>query len=253
MGAQSLDDLEKVINLSESSLKKGLDKETTEFAKQLLSSVLYERANQVSQALLEGRLNPQRWRKLHEMARGDLKRCVELNPDFGDAHLLRAQMAALPNGDRDEGLTAASEAIRTFEDDKPRRSQALVLRGKLQSDPDKQMADFDEAITNDNTNVDAWQGRAMLFLAKDEYDKAIADFRKLLENDADNVLAHVAIAEALINVEKLDEVLEHVEQSLKARPDINVGYVLRVPHSLIKERWCCRLGGFGQSPFDRHS
>ena len=45
--AETLGDLEKVIKLAESALKKGLDKGQTEFAKQMLAATLFQHANRL--------------------------------------------------------------------------------------------------------------------------------------------------------------------------------------------------------------
>ena len=51
--AKTLADNEKVISLCESALNKGLDETNTQFAKQLLVSALWQRASQLSSAILE--------------------------------------------------------------------------------------------------------------------------------------------------------------------------------------------------------
>ena len=53
--ARSLPDLEAVVELCESALKKGLDQGNTQFAEQLLSSTLYEYSNRISQLIFNAK------------------------------------------------------------------------------------------------------------------------------------------------------------------------------------------------------
>src|SRR5436190_23394813 len=61
LSAESLGDLESVIALCDSAIKKGLDKDQTEFAKQLLSSTLYQHADRSVKAIFEQQPPNPRW------------------------------------------------------------------------------------------------------------------------------------------------------------------------------------------------
>ena len=127
--AQSLDDLEKVAKLCESAIKKGLDEANQAFAKQLLSSTLYQHAAQLCGPIFDQTPPDRRWPLLRQVALRDLQKVVEVNPGLADAHLLAARLHALPGGDAQRGAQAAGAAVNLFGENKKKKAAALVLRG----------------------------------------------------------------------------------------------------------------------------
>src|SRR5688572_4897318 len=58
---QSLQDADQVVKLAESAIQKGLDEENTKFAKQLISSSLWQRASRMSAEIFEAQQPSPRW------------------------------------------------------------------------------------------------------------------------------------------------------------------------------------------------
>ena len=233
--AESLSDLEKVAMLCESALKKGLDADNEAFAKQLMSSTLYQRAAQLSGPIFDQSPPDRRWPLLRQIALQDLERAIEVKPEMADAHLLIARLHALPGGDSLRGGKAAGAAVNLFDEDPKRRAAALLLRGGFREDPAAQLEDYGLAIAADPTNADAWQARAMAYLDQGEAEKAIEDLTSLLTQNEDNFAAQLALAEALSNLERLDEALEHTEKALQLKPESSLGYTLRARIKVLKE------------------
>ncbi len=233
--AESLSDLEKVAKLCESALKKGLDESNQPFAKQLLSSTLYQHAEQLCGPIFEQAPPDRRWPLLRQFALQDLERVVEISPTLGDAHLLVARLHALPGGDAERGAKAAGAAVNLFDEDKKKKAAALVLRGGFRDKPEAQLQDYAQAIDLDPSNADAWQARALVHLDQGEADKAIEDFNSLLKQNENNANAHLALAEALTNLEKLDEALPHIEKAIQLKPDSPLGYTLRARLKVLKQ------------------
>lgn len=233
--ARSIADLEKVASLCESALKKGLDEANQAFAKQLLSSTLYQHAAQLCGPILDQTPPNPRWPLLRQLALRDLERAVEVNPTLGDAHVLIARLHALPGGDAQRGAQAAGAAVNVFEEDKKQKAKALVLRGSYREKAEDQLKDYALAIEADPTNADAWQSRAQVYLDQDQPDKAIEDLNKLLKQNENSVSAHLALAEALTNIGKYDEALPHVEKAIQLKPDSSLGYTLRARLKVLKE------------------
>jgi tetratricopeptide (TPR) repeat protein len=233
--AQSLTDLEKVAKLCESALKKGLDENNQVFAKQLLSSTLFQHAEQLCGPVFEQSPPDRRWPLLRQFALQDLERVIEVNPTLGDAHLLIARLHALPGGDAVRGEKAAGAAVNLFEEDKKKKAAALVLRGGFRDKPEAQLQDYAQAIDLDPSNADAWQARALVHLDQGNADKAIEDFNSLLKQNENNVNAHLALAEALTNLEKLDEALPHIEKAIQLKPDSPLGYTMRARWKVLKK------------------
>ena len=146
-----------------------------------------------------------------------------------------ARLQALPGGDATRGATAAGAAVNLFEEDKKKKAAALVLRGGFRQEPEAQLQDYGQAIDLDPSNADAWQARALVHLDQGDADKAIEDFNSLLKQNENNVNAHLALAEALTNLEKLDEALPHIEKAIQLKPDSPLGYTLRARWKVLKE------------------
>jgi len=233
--ATSLSDLEKVAKLCESALKKGLDADNQAFAKQLMSSTLYQRAEQLCGPIFDQSPPDRRWPLLRQFALQDLERVIEVSPALGDAHLLIARLHALPGGDSLRGAKAAGAAVNLFEDDKKQRSAALVLRGGFREEAEAQLQDYGLAIEADPSNADAWQARALVYLDQGQADKAIEDFTSLLKQNEDNFSAHLALAEALTNLERLDEALPHIEKAIRLKPESSLSYTLRARVKVLQQ------------------
>lgn len=68
LDAESMEDLEKVAELCESALEKGLEEEDQRFAKQLLTSVRYQRAETYARNVLESAQQRRDWQMLRSQA-----------------------------------------------------------------------------------------------------------------------------------------------------------------------------------------
>lgn len=233
--ARTLGDLEKVAKFCESALKKGLDEANQTFAKQVLSSTLYKHAEQLCGPVLDRTPPDPRWPLLRQLALKDLDRAIELNPTLGDAHLLLARLHALPGGDAQRGAQAAGTAVNLFEDNKKQKAAALVLRGSFREKAEDRLKDYGLAIETDPGNADAWQARALVYLEQGQADKAIEDYHSLLKQNENNFEAHLALAEALTNIEKYAEALPHAEKAIQLKPNSSQGYTMRARLKVLKE------------------
>ncbi len=233
--ARALSDLGKVAELCESALKKGLDEGNQAFAKQLLSSTLYQYAEQLCGPVFDQSPPDRRWPLMRQVAMKHLERAVEINPTLGDAHLLIARLQALPGGDLERGTKAAGAAVNSFDEDPKKKAAALVVRGNFRQEPEAKLQDYGQAIDLDPSNADAWQARALVHLDQGNADKAIEDFNGLLKQNENNVKAHLALAEALTNLEKLDEALPHIEKAIQLSPESALGYTLRARWKAVKK------------------
>lgn len=234
ISADNLSDLEKVADLCESALSKGLDDGNKKLAVQILTSTLFQHATKLSSAIFDQQPPHREWPVIRNLAVKDLERALKQDSKLPDAQLLLGKLYALPGGDRDKAMKAVDTAVEQFNDDKKNKSKALALRGALQKEPQKQLADFSAAIETDPTNVEAWQARGLYYLSKDEDEKAAEDFAKLLENDADNFAALNALAEALTNLKKYDEALKLAQRIVDSKPKSAFGYTARARIQVLK-------------------
>ena len=124
-------------------------------------------------------------------------------------------------------MKAVNAAVALFGENPQEKSKALVVRAKLREEDAERLKDYDQAVQLDPSNVDAWQGRALVHMDQGDFDKAVADFNKLLERNQKNAAGHLALGEALMALEKYDEALKHIDQGIAIRPDAALGYTLR--------------------------
>jgi len=237
LSAETLGDLEKVIEKAESALKKGLDEGQAQFAKQMLAATLFQHANRLAAAIFEQQPPSPRWPLVRQYALKDLERAKTYDPKLPDVYLLTAKLQALPGGDLKAATAAADDAIRLLkEKDLPQDlSKAYLLRAALTDDDDKKLEYFNSAIAADDSNVQAWQARALIYLEKGDNEKAVADLTKLVEKQDDNPAAVGALAEALTNLKKYDEALKYADKVIEIAPTSTLGYNLRARINVLKE------------------
>lgn len=224
---KTLKDIEKVIELCESAIKKGLDKDNTEFAESLIVSSLWQHASQLASAIFDAPQPHPLWQQIRRVVRTDLEKLLKSDSKFGDAYVLRAKLELLPGGEREAALKLLANAKELFPNDAKKRSELFRYRAQLQTKPEDQIADLSEAIQLDPGNAEAWQLRAVVYAGQGNLEKAIEDFEALLKNDNDNLLVHQAVAEALLNLEKHELALAHIERAIEIDPKNSTSYLLR--------------------------
>lgn len=227
--AETLGDLEKVIELGESALKKGLDKDQAQLAKQILAATSYQWANRSAAAIFEQTPPSPRWPTIRTAALRYLQRAKVHDPSLPDIFVLEAKLQILPGGDAKAAADAIDEAVKLLKakDDNKQLAQALLLRAALTDDNEKKLADYDAAIKADPESTEAWQGRALLYIERGESEKAVADLTKLVEKEAGNPLVVGALAEALTNLKKYDEAIKYCDKVIQLAPKSTLGYNLR--------------------------
>lgn len=237
LAAETLADLEKVVTLTESAIKKGLDKGQEEFAKQMLAATLYQHANRLSAAIFEQTPPSPRWPLVRQFALKDLEKAKGHDPKLPDVYLLEAKLQILPGGDEKVAMTSIDEAVKLLKaaDEVKQLAKALVLRAAMTEDLDKKLADFDAAAKADPDSTEAVRGRALIYLAKGDSEKAIADLTRLVEEDADNFQVVGDLAEALTNLKKYDEALKQCEKVIELAPKSTLGYNLRARVQIMKD------------------
>jgi tetratricopeptide (TPR) repeat protein len=156
---------------------------------------------------------------------------LSVDDSFGDAYLLRARLLFLVPRDHEDALDAATLAVKSFRDDKQKRSEALVLRATLRSllsqDPELIESDLDAAIDADPENVDAWKTRAAHFITGGQIEKAVEDFKKVLSQDPENIAVRLTLADQLRELEQLEEAKAQVNRAVELKPEEPANYIIR--------------------------
>jgi tetratricopeptide (TPR) repeat protein len=225
--AESLADLEKVTNLIESAIKKGLDKGQEEFAKRMLAATLFQHADRLSKSVFEQR-RTRNWQLVRQYALKDLEKAKQQDPNLPDVYLLLARLhAELEGGDPKIAKDSIAQAINLLNNNPKDLAKAYLYRGRLVEDLDAKLKDFDLACQTDPQNVEALQARAAVYLQKDDTEKAMADFTKVIEKDPTNTQTIGLVVSMLVEKKKFDEALKYADKFIELKPDDANGYRIK--------------------------
>jgi tetratricopeptide (TPR) repeat protein len=237
--AKSMADLERVVELCELALQKGLDEQNELLAKSLLTSTLYQHASRFAQAIVDPEQRNRQWQVLRQFAMRDLDKALRYDQDLADVHLLAARLEALPEGNREKARQSAARAVELFtqQDDTENLAKALLVRGGLTEDPEQRLADYDRAVELNPRDLDAWRARARFHAARGDTEQAVDDFMRLLERNPDDIAAHQMVAGLLATLRKFDEAGHHLQRLIDLNPDSPLPYRLRAGVHIAQEKW----------------
>ena len=212
-------DMDDVIRLAESALEKGLDEENGKFAKNLLGATLIQRGSIRADAIFRGRVGGAEIAKRAEAAWDDLKKGVELIPDHPQAHLQMARLDLLPGGSRDRASKALGLAIELLNDEPKLKAKALALRAGITEDPERRMADLDEAARLMPNDAAVLRARALTNIAQQKLEAALEDLNGALEIDSEHAQTYELTANVLAMLKRYDEAHASLDKVRKLRPD----------------------------------
>ena len=227
LSAESVDDLNLVINLAQGALNRGLDAANTDFAKKLLASSLIQRASAYSKAIFEQNPPDVRWNQLRKVALIDLERAIKNDNGSPEPHYLIARLNSLPEGNHKRALDAAGEAVRLAGGDDKVKARALVMRANLIDDKDKQLADYNEALKLQPTDAEALRSRGVYYLLQDKADLALADLDAAVKVDPKQVDALQAQGLTLTILKKYDDAIKAFDKVVELAPEAPMAYSQR--------------------------
>ncbi len=248
LNASSMADLERVIELTESALEKGLPADSESLAKSLITASLFQHGSRFAQALFDPRERTERPAMLKQFALKDLYSILEYDDTLPQVHMMIARLEGVNVGTTitpenfAKGRNAADRAIKLLEEDKPMQSKALVLRAGYEgTNSEARIALLDKAVEADNNNTDAWRLRGKTRLVQGEMlsaegkleesqkvrEKAVADFTRLLEENPDDPDALQTVAELLGRLGDFEKAMEYANQALEKNPRVFSLYLLR--------------------------
>lgn len=235
LSAESVEDLDKVISLSESALEKGLSADDQAFAKQLLTSVLYQRAQTIASAIFEGQAPAEQMKELRDRALADVNRALKVDPNQGEMQLLKSRLLVLPGGDKEEAKKALDLAIENLTEDDVQLSKAIMMSATLETEPKLQIEKLTKAIKTDPDNVDALKLRGVVYLQQEDFEKASADLKQVMEKNPNDVAVLQAYADTLAGMKKFDEAIALLDKTVAEHPGSPVGYLLRARLKVLAE------------------
>ncbi len=225
LSANTPDDFGNVIELCESALKKGLDKANTEFANNMLTSTLLQRATLYTRVIIER--TPQGWPQIRKMALADLDKALKIQPDLAQAQIEIAQLQMLPGGDHSAAYKAAQKAVELSKDDPDLQVQGLIAEAKLVSDDDKIGDLLNQALKIAPKNDEVLLFRGKLYLEQGKFDDALADLDAAVKANPENAEAQEGRGEALFALQRNDDAVKAFEETMKLAPDSPAPYVHR--------------------------
>lgn len=200
-------DLDRVVQLCESAIKKGLDPASKEFCQRMMLDSLMEYARLSSARILAPNRDP-RWRFLRSESIKRLNKVVELAPETVEAWILIAKLNVLENGDRDQGSAAIAKIIDLSAENKAQLAEALLLRAAYAEDDKQRLEDLNQAIEVDPSNVEVRKARAIYYLRSQDNEKAILDFEAVLQLEPGIIENRLLLTEVLMQADQLDRALE---------------------------------------------
>lgn len=220
--AETLPDLNDVVDKLDSAIEKGLDQDNQAFADQLLISALLQRATVLSSAVLDrAQADPRRdprLMQLRQFAVNDLQRVVSLDDSIAEAHLLLGRLQALL-GDASTSRRELTKVINAKDATPDDQAQAYALRGTLQRDEATRASDFDAAIKLVPEKPDYYRIRAQYRYSQDKFDDAYADVTKALEMEPDHPGTIELRGLILLGLKKNDEALAAFTKASELAPE----------------------------------
>ena len=219
VNSQSFGDLKEVILLCESAIRKGLDEQNENFAKQLIASTRFERASRICEEIFDRYPPSDNWPTLSQLARVDLEAAIIQQELFAEAYLLLGRIYLLPRGNRKKARAALDKAIIQSEGDPPTQAMGYALRGEIRSNPENQLADFNAALLLIPDLTTALRARGIFYMRANKHEKAIIDFRKVIALEPDDPRIHEMLGLGLLFNNQLDAALETFNRSLELNPE----------------------------------
>lgn len=233
--AKSLQDLDRVVALCESALKKGLNEESATEAKALLVGTSVTTGERLVDPILNGGQLDQRWQFMRRQGLSRLQKALKYDDNLGEVHLMVARLQILPGGDPESAKKSVARALELLKDDKPSLAQCEIVSSALSENDEERLKHLDKAIEYDPENDDALLARGLFHALKNDGEKAVADFKAVLALDGSNEMARRAVVETLMKSEKTDEALGVLEEALKAQPENATNFMMRARLYIFKQ------------------
>lgn len=229
--AQDGKQINDVIQLLASAMKKGLDEQNNAFAKQMLASTLMERGQGLASILLQQPLpdpsEDPRWLQLRLIALSDLASAVELDPTELEAWILIGRLQLLPAGDKAAAVSAFTKVIEIEDAEDKLLAEAYVRRAVAQEDEAARLSDLTGAVQLLPEQIEYRLLRARQHFSVDSYEKALADTDKAIEIQPDSYAAHELRAIILRGMDRTEQALEALERASELKADSTMPYLQR--------------------------
>ena len=214
--ADDTKELQKVISLLETALKKGVSDENALFAKKMIGSIQLEQAQRIVAELNQG--GGLKARSLRTDALKSLRSATTNDPDLVEAFLLIARLNLLPEGNLEEARQSCSTAVDLLRGDPRAQSEAYFVRSLSQIDEENRKADLNKSISLDPSNPEARQARAVHSLRNGQAEDAIEDLRFIIQKMPNNQAVIQMAIEQLVTLGKTEAAIKLLGEAIEANP-----------------------------------
>lgn len=229
--AESLDELNDVVDHAESAIEKGLDADNKKFAEQLLVSTLVQRGQLFSAAVFNvPAQDPQRGLRsmqFRQFALSDLQRATSLDSKIVDAQLLIGKLQSLPLGDESAARKALTKVVNNDDATPDQKAEAYALRSGVQKDEKDQLEDLNKAVELQPEKADYLRLRAQHLYDKEKHEEALADVEKALKLEPDHAATNELRGMVLLGMNKYDEALKSFDKASELAPEASMPYQQR--------------------------
>jgi len=219
LSAGSLEDFQRVLDLCKRAVKKGLSEDSEKFAEDLYTSTLIDRASMIVEAIFDAPTPSPQWPQMRAFALRDLREALDRDPKLGTAQLMVARLESLPQGNRARAKRAVDAAIELVTDDKLQLAEAHVIRGNLETDSEKKIADFNRAVDLAPRDKDVRRTRGLFYLLNDDYEKARRDIEAAIEEAPEDATLREALGMAYMMEEKFDDAQQAFDKAIELAPE----------------------------------
>ncbi len=234
LAIEQLDDFAKVLEFCSKALEKGLDADSQKFAADLYTGTLMDRAGMLTEAIFESPRPDPQWARIRAFAMRDLDEAISRDPGLGSAQLMIARLQALPGGDKQRAVEAASKALELLGEDQLQRARATLVLADLETDAEKKTALFDAAVELSPRDPEARRARGLFRLSRDLHEKAREDLEVAIEEQPRKASLHEALGLALLLMKELEQARGAFGRAIELEPDA-VGPLLQRARVLAVE------------------
>lgn len=221
--AESLEDLNEVVDHAESAIEKGLDADNKKFAEQLLISSLVQRGQLFAAAVFNvPAQDPQpglRAMQFRQFALSDLERALSLDNKLVDAQLLIGKLQSLPLGDPSAARKALTKVADSQDATPDQKAEAYALRSTVQKEEKDELADLNKAVELLPDKPEYLRLRAQHYFQHEKLNEALADADKALKMESDHAPTHELRGVILLGLNKYDEALKSFDRAGELAPE----------------------------------
>ncbi|AMV33070.1 Photosystem I assembly protein Ycf3 [Pirellula sp. SH-Sr6A] len=223
LNVQTLEQLNEVIELIDSAIKKGLSAGSEESAKVFLASAYKQRVEISMRQLMQGPRNRATVSKLLGELLDDLTRSIELDPGLVESYLIKVAILR-DRQEFGEALDVINAGIAEMEPRLERNAKSAafrenlaklyITRATLQDEPASQVADMEKAVETNPADPNIVKQLLALLESQQKFDRLLAVLDMALEYNPDALEFLLSKISVLLRLGKSEEAMAFSTQSI---------------------------------------